>query len=378
MTWEVRILEYASAHDAGTIINPKLVEGQRYGAALHGLGGALLRGVPLGRGRPVPDRHVRRLPLPDGGRGAADRHGAHRDAVAVHAGRREGLRRVVVGDGAGGGRERGRRRAAAARAEAVAPAADTGAALGAGPRGTAEREARAVRLPPARHARRGARAARGRSRTRSRSPAGQSLVPMLNFRLARPSALVDLGGIEELAGIRVEDGALVVGAMTRQWDLEHAAGRLPAAARGARVRRAHGDALPRNRRRLARPRRPDRRAAGVRARARGGAGHEPSHDPGRGVLRLGVHDRAGAGRAAGRGALPGGRAARPRSWSTLTVTATSPSSASPGTATGSPSAASAPTPVLWDGGELDPVGDLFAPAGYKREVAAALIERATA
>ena len=50
---------------------------------------------------------------------------------------------------------------------------------------------------------------------------GQSLVPMLNFRLARPSALVDLGAIDELTGIRLEDGALVVGAMTRQWDLEH-------------------------------------------------------------------------------------------------------------------------------------------------------------
>ena len=44
---------------------------------------------------------------------------------------------------------------------------------------------------------------------------GQSLVPMLNFRLARPSALVDLGEIGELAGIRVEGGTLAVGAMTR-------------------------------------------------------------------------------------------------------------------------------------------------------------------
>jgi hypothetical protein len=34
------------------------------------------------------------------------------------------------------------------------------------------------------------------------------------------------------------------------------------------------------------------------------------------------------------------------------------------------------TPVLWDGGGLDPVGDLFAPAGYKREVARTLIDRA--
>jgi 2-furoyl-CoA dehydrogenase large subunit len=42
VTWGVTILTYASAHDAGTIINPKLVEGQTYGSALHGLGGALL------------------------------------------------------------------------------------------------------------------------------------------------------------------------------------------------------------------------------------------------------------------------------------------------------------------------------------------------
>src|SRR5439155_19187694 len=44
---------------------------------------------------------------------------------------------------------------------------------------------------------------------------------MLNFRLARPSALVDLGAIEELAAMRREGDRLVVGAMTRQWDLEH-------------------------------------------------------------------------------------------------------------------------------------------------------------
>jgi carbon-monoxide dehydrogenase medium subunit len=49
---------------------------------------------------------------------------------------------------------------------------------------------------------------------------------MLNFRLARPSALVDLAGLS-LDGIQVEDGALVVGAMTRQWDLEHHAETFP-------------------------------------------------------------------------------------------------------------------------------------------------------
>ncbi|MGH3114211.1 MAG: FAD binding domain-containing protein, partial [Gaiellaceae bacterium] len=49
---------------------------------------------------------------------------------------------------------------------------------------------------------------------------GQSLVPLMNFRLARPEALVDLNPLGELAGIRVDDGALVVGCMTRQWELE--------------------------------------------------------------------------------------------------------------------------------------------------------------
>jgi len=45
---------------------------------------------------------------------------------------------------------------------------------------------------------------------------GQSLVPLLNFRLARPSALIDLNRIEALAHITVTNGALRVGAMARQ------------------------------------------------------------------------------------------------------------------------------------------------------------------
>src|SRR5213594_3667142 len=40
-TAAVKILRYVTVHDAGTIINPMIVEGQIYGGALHGLGGAL-------------------------------------------------------------------------------------------------------------------------------------------------------------------------------------------------------------------------------------------------------------------------------------------------------------------------------------------------
>jgi carbon-monoxide dehydrogenase medium subunit/6-hydroxypseudooxynicotine dehydrogenase subunit alpha len=49
---------------------------------------------------------------------------------------------------------------------------------------------------------------------------GQSLVPLLNFRLARPGRLVDLNGIGELAYLRRKDGVLRIGTMTRQTTLE--------------------------------------------------------------------------------------------------------------------------------------------------------------
>jgi CO/xanthine dehydrogenase FAD-binding subunit len=45
---------------------------------------------------------------------------------------------------------------------------------------------------------------------------GQSLIPAMNFRLARPAALVDLNGIAELGYIRSKPEALAIGAMTRQ------------------------------------------------------------------------------------------------------------------------------------------------------------------
>jgi aerobic carbon-monoxide dehydrogenase medium subunit len=49
---------------------------------------------------------------------------------------------------------------------------------------------------------------------------GQSLVPLLNFRLVRPAYLVDLNDIPGLDGIRVDGGHLAIGAMTRQRAVE--------------------------------------------------------------------------------------------------------------------------------------------------------------
>ena len=45
---------------------------------------------------------------------------------------------------------------------------------------------------------------------------GQSLMPLMNVRLIRPTVIVDLNRIEELAYIQTVDGSLRVGAMTRQ------------------------------------------------------------------------------------------------------------------------------------------------------------------
>jgi CO/xanthine dehydrogenase FAD-binding subunit len=49
---------------------------------------------------------------------------------------------------------------------------------------------------------------------------GQSLVPLLNFRLSRPAALVDLNRIPALAYIKEEGGQVRLGAMTRQRTIE--------------------------------------------------------------------------------------------------------------------------------------------------------------
>ncbi|MDX1664560.1 MAG: xanthine dehydrogenase family protein subunit M [Candidatus Promineifilaceae bacterium] len=53
---------------------------------------------------------------------------------------------------------------------------------------------------------------------------GQSLIPVMNFRLAQPAMLVDLNGVTELGGLSAgEDGTLRVGAMVRQSALEQSA-----------------------------------------------------------------------------------------------------------------------------------------------------------
>ncbi|MBI2989215.1 MAG: xanthine dehydrogenase family protein subunit M [Deltaproteobacteria bacterium] len=52
---------------------------------------------------------------------------------------------------------------------------------------------------------------------------GQSLIPLLNLRLARPEALVDLNAIPSLSYIRSEGAEIAIGALTRHREMEFSA-----------------------------------------------------------------------------------------------------------------------------------------------------------
>jgi carbon-monoxide dehydrogenase medium subunit len=52
---------------------------------------------------------------------------------------------------------------------------------------------------------------------------GHSLIPIMNLRLAQPKALIDIGKIPGLSGIREDNGAVVIGAMTTHHQVETSA-----------------------------------------------------------------------------------------------------------------------------------------------------------
>lgn len=50
---------------------------------------------------------------------------------------------------------------------------------------------------------------------------GQSLLPLLNFRMARPAVLIDLNGIKDLSFIELRGERVAIGALTRHREIEH-------------------------------------------------------------------------------------------------------------------------------------------------------------
>jgi len=65
-------------------------------------------------------------------------------------------------------------------------------------------------------------ALKGKPEARAMS-GGMTLIPTLKQRLAKPSDVVDLNGIKELAGIKVEGNTVTVGGMTRHADVASSA-----------------------------------------------------------------------------------------------------------------------------------------------------------
>ena len=51
---------------------------------------------------------------------------------------------------------------------------------------------------------------------------GQSLIPAMRFRLARPAVLVDINSLTDLGDLRISDHVLAVGAIARDSDIERA------------------------------------------------------------------------------------------------------------------------------------------------------------
>ena len=93
---------------------------------------------------------------------------------------------------------------------------------------------------------------------------GQTLVPLLSMRMARPKLLLDIMHVRELGGISVEDNAIRVGATVRQAELlawPELAKRQPLLAQALPWVGHCADARARHRLRLGRARRPERRTA---------------------------------------------------------------------------------------------------------------------
>ncbi len=70
---------------------------------------------------------------------------------------------------------------------------------------------------------------------------GQSLIPMMNFRLARPERLIDINRVRDLAGVRVDGDRVHIGALTRHLALQNSnlAGPLGSLLRHAAVNVGH-------------------------------------------------------------------------------------------------------------------------------------------
>ena len=155
-TGAVRVTDYVTVHDAGTLLNPLLADGQVLGGFAHGAAAALFEAHVYDEDGQPAHGVARRLPDADGARppGAADRPPLV--AVPVHGARREGAR---GGEHDVAPPSRSRTPSRTRSAATTSSCRSRRRASGSSSR-TGRREARPVRLRPRGLARGGARGAR--------------------------------------------------------------------------------------------------------------------------------------------------------------------------------------------------------------------------
>ena len=76
---------------------------------------------------------------------------------------------------------------------------------------------------------------------------GHSLIPLLKLRLSRPAALVDIGGIDDLKGISVNDGIVHIGALATHGEIAGSSAVQNACGIAAEAAGGIGDTQVRNR-----------------------------------------------------------------------------------------------------------------------------------
>ena len=217
-TAEIKILRYVTVHDAGVIVNPLIAEGQIVGGALHGLGGALWEELAYdSEGQFLAGTFMDYLVPSASQAPTVEGIGASRESVPVHHARRQGPGEASSMTAPAAVANAVQRRARAARRadNRIADRRRAGCGICSRPRGTSSDEAAAVRLPCAAQRRRGARNCSAvTAPTRALLAGGQSLVPLLNFRLSAPAVIVDLNRAADLAYIGEANGHVRCGAMT--------------------------------------------------------------------------------------------------------------------------------------------------------------------
>ncbi len=214
-TGKVDLVQYVAVDDVGKKINPLIVDGQIAGGIVQGIGQALWEGAVYNDDGQLLSGSMMDYALPRALVAAGLRARRDGDALAGEPDGGQGRRRGRH-DRLGRGRRQCRGRCAlAARhpppGHAVHPAARM--ARDAGRRGGA------IVIPASFEYVRAASVDEALERLAGDPNAkaiagGQSLIPLLKFRLAQPGTLVDIGGLRDLDGIAEDDGGWRIGALT--------------------------------------------------------------------------------------------------------------------------------------------------------------------